>query len=1200
MGRHAAIQTFLLTLTGCSWMLLFLTITLSDHHVFREYQAASKVAARIHPPEEPDPCEACWGTDEDEGHTARSDESSTTQEPGWGVRLARAIGVGKNAEEATDEGGKGGVSGVSAFYYYTLHTTFTALRLRLKKAQQVAGDVRDEVAALEEKVTHLHRALVTHFSPRHNPYSHKSSHAKRSGQDPKRRVSLDLGSDQRKHAPPASNPPERPQRSREARSDDVTTRGASQGSQKPVVPQGSHNRVFPIVAIAPSTPAAAGETTERLKAWAQLQYRVVCRVTVRVSKERVPRYWTRQGLGRGRVVIGEWVGRRVLSVGAQSRGVPKHHTAVRSVVSVIVVDGDPGAELLAALGSTYPGMTVHLVTTTPSSHLQTSHIRLSVHSVQANTTTGAAYRQVLRHVRTPYVLVAQGGASLSRVGGLGMLVWAVEHLGVWAAGGGLLSPSGLWRPGCLTTSYAHYEAAWERGHLGTAGGCLLCQALEGPFLAVTAALRHFGWDAQLPTHAAHLDLFLRAAHSRHMLAASCSGSLFSLSGELESPSRDSLLSLARHHSLYSLQLPQSSPVLFSCKEVKAKCGNPGLALPPCCRQELARLVRFTLDMCEAHNLLCELQEGSLLGALKVGGVMPWERDADLTFHTKNYTALEALKDVFERAGYSLHLTDNRWCCVDGRWAGGQGSLSSEMWRAELWSQHAMDSEENLLAGRPRTRVEFDGSWVAAPSSPGQYVRNRYGTEVYRHAQHWLDTGRSSGWEEYESGKFLPCSDPTHHACLDQYLPDGNLRLHPLCVTTSATRSNSKNQITLSSGVHPCVSDAGRRLYRHPTPTDLIATCRRGCRACWHRGRMFPSRVRLQAAEGLRTECCCSRVRRQNLITIARIVVSSRQGTRWHWGCNGGALFRKHQHDSLRTAAVPTAISGPSVRRATSEPSAMTSRRAIPNSSLPPHDGLYLSDHHHHHHPPPPPPPPPPTYISPQQWVACVRRRVEDEGYAGYCWVVDPAQRRAGGEGRESQMHREVEGEREGEEGGSRRQAVSTEGMIAGAVRETERESREASQPQGSENGGVFGLSRERRGVMVGLPGRGRVGEGGEGGREGGHHLIPETPLTPLSPWRRRDHLQDHSASLSRQRHVEGRVGRHAGEEPCSGPGTVKKANIGWYWREVCMQEWGPDAECGRGSLSAAEFQLKFAIITRGPADRRRPPPLGHSRHSHYD
>ena len=319
------------------------------------------------------------------------------------------------------------------------------------------------------------------------------------------------------------------------------------------------------------------------------------------------------GLGLRTSSEGGWGGRKVLSVGTHRHGFPKRHAEIRSLVSVVVVDGEPGAQLLGVLGSTYPGMTVHLVTTTPSSHVQTSHIRLSVHSVTPNTTMAAAYRQVLRHVRTPYVLMAQGGASLSRVGGLRMLVWAVEHLGVWAAGGGLLSPSGLWRSGCLTTTYAHYEAIWERGHLGTAGGCLLCQALEGPFLALTAVMRHLGWDAQLPTHAAQLDLFLRAAHSHYMLAASCSGSLFSLSDELESPPRDSLLSLARQHSLYSLQLPQSSRILFSCKEIKANCGDPGLALPPCCSQELARLVRFTMDMCEAHGLLCELQEGSLLG-----------------------------------------------------------------------------------------------------------------------------------------------------------------------------------------------------------------------------------------------------------------------------------------------------------------------------------------------------------------------------------------------------------------------------------------------------------------------------------------------------------------------------------------------------------------------------------------------------------
>lgn len=104
----------------------------------REYQAASRVAAHTPPPEESDPCEVCWGTGEDERHAGHSDDSRPTEDPGWGVRLARAIGVAKEKEDPTDgEGSKGGVGGVGAFYYYTLHTTFTALRLRLKKAQQV-------------------------------------------------------------------------------------------------------------------------------------------------------------------------------------------------------------------------------------------------------------------------------------------------------------------------------------------------------------------------------------------------------------------------------------------------------------------------------------------------------------------------------------------------------------------------------------------------------------------------------------------------------------------------------------------------------------------------------------------------------------------------------------------------------------------------------------------------------------------------------------------------------------------------------------------------------------------------------------------------------------------------------------------------------------------------------------------------------
>ncbi|XP_071517275.1 uncharacterized protein [Panulirus ornatus] len=873
MGRNASIQMFLLTLTGCSWMLLFLSITLPDYHVFREYHAAH-VAAAVHtpPPRETDPCELCWGVGkaclEGEGEDGSFEDNVPVEgDTSWGARLAWAVGVGQEKRDKLSAAAAPEVGGVGAFYYYTLHTTFTALRVRLKKAQQVAGDVHEEVASLGERVAHLQNTLTTHFSPRLNPYLHKprltqprhhhDDTANKDAANPpspdhqKTKVlnagKKDLGSSQHHHK--TSTVDVRRENLRRVYPV-VVAKPSDEAAQRTSPVTSSHDQVRPkttqddlarsrlghthsVYFDLPSqrrmTPPRGDRDPDSERTTTRKMHQVTSHETTsksldkkinrktlsgefgrqlsvnvtadpwrhgpqsgkankdNLSKHEAEGTWKTAAVDqeRSRGVAGDLGKGKTRSEKARARDWPSTLGVgnVQRTVSVVVMDGEHNIDgLLASLGRTYPGITVHLITASPSSQPSKQRLRLVVHGVGGNTTIGVASTQVLNHVTTPYVFITTGLTSLTQMARLERLVWAAEHLGVWAVSGGLQAPSGHWHTGCLTSSYAHYEVNWWHGRLGTAGECLLCQSLVGPFLAVTAALRHLGWDNELPREVIQLDLFLRASHSHHMLAAVYPKALFEINSDLEAPPRASLLSLARRHKVYSVQAAGGVRVTFSCSEVSANCGDIGLALPPCCRQELANLVRFTMDTCAAHGLLCELQEGTLLGAVKVGGVMPWERDADVTFHTKNFTALEELRDVFDRAGYSLRLKDNRWCCVDGKWAGGQGSLSSSQWRAELWSQHAMDSEDNILAGRPLTKVEFDGSWLAAPTSPGQYVRNRYGLEVFRHAQHWLDTGRSSGWEEYEAGKFLPCSRPAHHACLDQYVPDGNFKLHPLCIT----------------------------------------------------------------------------------------------------------------------------------------------------------------------------------------------------------------------------------------------------------------------------------------------------------------------------------------------------------------------------------------------------------------------------------
>lgn len=93
------------------------------------------------------------------------------------------------------------------------------------------------------------------------------------------------------------------------------------------------------------------------------------------------------------------------------------------------------------------------------------------------------------------------------------------------------------------------------------------------------------------------------------------------------------------------------------------------------------------------------------GAVKFNKVLPWERDADLTFLTANYSAFKALGPVFKDAGYSFTAHDSSiWCCADGRKAGGKFSMFVDGWSIELYGQHRMESEMLVASGEKPTKV----------------------------------------------------------------------------------------------------------------------------------------------------------------------------------------------------------------------------------------------------------------------------------------------------------------------------------------------------------------------------------------------------------------------------------------------------------------------------------------------------------------
>lgn len=157
-------------------------------------------------------------------------------------------------------------------------------------------------------------------------------------------------------------------------------------------------------------------------------------------------------------------------------------------------------------------------------------------------------------------------------------------------------------------------------------------------------------------------------------------------------------------------------------------------------------------------------------------MLPWERDADITFLSANYSAFKQLESKFTAAGFRVESNDKALkCCVDGRQSGGTFDLFTTHWKLELWGQYKVDSEDLIASGLKPTKIQFAGQWVNVNRNPGLFVRNRYGFNVYQHAEHWSDLGRKSSWEFCRPNLYMKCPRPGHSACLDQYPVDGNLQ-----------------------------------------------------------------------------------------------------------------------------------------------------------------------------------------------------------------------------------------------------------------------------------------------------------------------------------------------------------------------------------------------------------------------------------------
>lgn len=456
-----------------------------------------------------------------------------------------------------------------------------------------------------------------------------------------------------------------------------------------------------------------------------------------------------------------------------SHDIPEH----RLVTVVIQLDksGRTNLSVLEGIHKYNPNLSVIVGLHSDSGYSKPSLSKFAnviLKTYDSGTSMGHVWNDLIESAQTPYVLIARDLVLFTNDSRLHRLIREIERLELFSAGGASRDTNGQWTIGCLQRAYKNHTLVFEAGYHESRHECIFCDHVENSFVISKEEFSKTKFDERLKGEGLFEDFFLRAVGE----SVICPDSMFYTNKTRTISQLLEWQNFARKYDLKKLKKISSGLELdFGCSGPYACFSGTGYMVTPCCLEELANLVNFIMNACAEVGIICELQEGTLLGAVKFNKVLPWERDADITFLTANYSKFQELRPKFIGAGYSFSDLGAVWCCADNRKAGGKFKINSRHWHAELYGQHLMDSEMLMSDKLPPTTVFFHGHWVNAPRNPGLFARNRYGHEIYAHSQHWLATGKSSGWIHYETNFFTKCHLPGSHNCLDRYNANGNLQ-----------------------------------------------------------------------------------------------------------------------------------------------------------------------------------------------------------------------------------------------------------------------------------------------------------------------------------------------------------------------------------------------------------------------------------------
>ncbi|KAG1659186.1 hypothetical protein GQR58_022661 [Nymphon striatum] len=442
--------------------------------------------------------------------------------------------------------------------------------------------------------------------------------------------------------------------------------------------------------------------------------------------------------------------------------------------------------VLKGIKSTYPSLKIHLVVTKNVEEIviKANNSNIFKLKLPSNIKEGNALKNVLKSVDTPYVLIARDLFTFHWYANLERQIRILsQSKNMAVVSGALRNSSAYWKHGCYQSETRMHVLQYTEGYYESSNECLYCDMVTGPFVVKRNIFDTVPMDKSLASEMLYKDWFL-TLKSKGYKVMSCPDVMYFMDDyKYMSVLHDkkSWSPLATKWEFDYVKIDSKITHKFTCDEIMYKCkmmDTKNFILPTCCYDTMSHSLKFFAEFMQKHNISYEIDSGSVLGAIKLSDMMPWDLDGDIAMMNDDYQKVYDHKAEFIKAGLAPRAWRISKCCDKNGHFSPQGyfkigdPLYFEVFGNKIPLSTDVYLPEELLG--QHTKMVVHGITVNSQPNPGLFVRNRYGKECYKHSQSYAIYGAKSSFVPYKSGQFTKCSRPNYHTCLDMHPTDGSI------------------------------------------------------------------------------------------------------------------------------------------------------------------------------------------------------------------------------------------------------------------------------------------------------------------------------------------------------------------------------------------------------------------------------------------